>query len=246
VTNVLGQLLRKAPGRPLIGLVGCVKKKAEHNSAARDLYMSPLFRGRRAAIEGRTDKWFILSAEHGLVEPDQRIEPYDASLAQFSVKQRRDWASGVLASLQRKLGDFSDYTFEIHAGRNYFAYGLRDGLLQAGAQVVIPTEGLRQGEQLRHYAGSEVRPHRDARTVGRQAQVHSPYAAIGQLLEGATDDELTLTLAQVERLIQRPLPPSARRYPAWWHSTANAPGWRVSPRLGEGTVLFRRRATRPP
>ena len=143
---------REAPGRALIGLVGCVKKKVDRISPARDLYVSALFLGRRAAVEGRADRWFILSAKHGLLEPDQRIAPYKRSLAAVSVEQRRKWASEILASLRAKLGDFGDYTFEIHAGRNYFDYGLRDGLRDAGAHVVVPTEGLAQGQQLQYYA----------------------------------------------------------------------------------------------
>jgi len=143
---------RDAPGRALIGLVGCVKKKVDRISPARDLYVSALFLGRRTAVEGRADRWFILSAEHGLLEPDQRIAPYETSLAAVSVEQRRKWASEILASLRAKLGDVDDYTFEIHAGRNYFDYGLRDGLRDAGAHVVVPTEGLAQGQQLQYYA----------------------------------------------------------------------------------------------
>jgi hypothetical protein len=222
VTNVPVSQRQKAPGRRLIGLVGCVKKKRDHVSAARDLYISPLFRGRRAAVEGRTDYWFILSAEHGLLEPEERIEPYDTSLAGASVQQRRDWASDVLASLQRKLGDYSDCTFEIHAGRNYFAYGLRDGLRRAGAHVVIPTEGLRQGQQLQHYGARKARSHQELKAAGRMAPKQSLNAAIGQLLDASTDDELKLTLAEVEHLTHRPLPPSARRHPAWWRSAVYA------------------------
>jgi hypothetical protein len=129
-----------------------VKKKVDRVAPARDLYISALFLGRRAAVEDRADRWFILSAEHGLLEPDQRIAPYERSLATVSADERRQWASEILASLRAKLGDFGDCTFEIHAGRNYFDYGLRDGLRGAGAHVVVPTEGLAQGQQLQYYA----------------------------------------------------------------------------------------------
>lgn len=98
------------------------------------------------------DRWFILSGEHGLVEPDQPITPDVGCLAESSTHHRREWASGVLTSLQAKLGDLRDHTFEIHAGADYFAYGLRDGLHRAGAFVEVPTEGLSRGKQLQYYA----------------------------------------------------------------------------------------------
>ena len=88
-----------AGSKALIGLVGCVKTKLPHAAAARDLYTSPLFRGRRAAIDPRTDTWFVLSAEYGLVKPETVIEPYDLALANMPVSARRDWSRKVVDQL---------------------------------------------------------------------------------------------------------------------------------------------------
>ncbi len=63
-----------------IGLVGCVKEKVRHPAPARDLYSSALFRSRRF-VEGRCDRWFILSTGHGLVDPLQVLDYYDETLA---------------------------------------------------------------------------------------------------------------------------------------------------------------------
>ena len=60
-----------------IGLVGCVKKKGPVAAPAEELYVSPLFVGRRRFVESTCDRWFILSALHGLVDPHEVIEPYD-------------------------------------------------------------------------------------------------------------------------------------------------------------------------
>ena len=54
-----------------VGLVGCVKKKGSSPAPAGDLYISPLFIGRRRFVEASCDRWFILSALHGLLDPDQ-------------------------------------------------------------------------------------------------------------------------------------------------------------------------------
>jgi hypothetical protein len=64
-----------------IGLVGCVKTKRSFASPGKDLYASPLFRGRRRYVEASCDRWFVLSALHGLVAPDEVLEPYDVTLS---------------------------------------------------------------------------------------------------------------------------------------------------------------------
>ena len=57
---------------PDVVLVGCVKSKRDHPSPASDLYTSALFRKARAYAESTGGPWYVLSAEHGLVEPTQR------------------------------------------------------------------------------------------------------------------------------------------------------------------------------
>jgi hypothetical protein len=162
--------------RPLIGLVGCVKTKLPHSAPARDLYVSPLFAGRRAAVEGRAARWFVLSSEYGLVEPDQVIEPYDLLLSSLPIHLRRKWSRNVIEALRRELGDLKRFDFEIHAGEAYFGYGLVAGLQAAGAGVSIPTSGLSQGRQLHYYQGGA--PAAPAGAASRVARSASPYRAI--------------------------------------------------------------------
>jgi hypothetical protein len=137
----------KGSGGERIGLVGCVKGKQSRAAPAADLYTSALFKGRRRWVAQTCDRWFILSAKHGLVLPSEVLEPYDETLNDVGRAGRREWSQGVLASLRRVLGDLGGRTFEIHAGATYWDFGLCDGLLRAGAAVEIPTEHLRQGEQ---------------------------------------------------------------------------------------------------
>ena len=56
---------------PTLLLVACVKEKLAAPAAARDLYVSPLFKKEREYAERAGLPWFILSAEHGLVAPDE-------------------------------------------------------------------------------------------------------------------------------------------------------------------------------
>jgi hypothetical protein len=231
-----------ADGKPLIGLVGCVKTKLPYAAEARSLYVSPLFVARRKAVEGRAAKWFILSAEHGLTRPDQLIEPYDRELAELPVAVRRDWAAKVIGELRRELGELGHYRFEIHAGHAYFGFGLVDGLRAGGAEVAVPTEGLTQGRQRQFYS----RGTRPDGPPGTQMIAHgpSPYKAIIKVLDKSEKDDVSLDFDEIEAAVGCTLPPSARTYAAWWFgSPARRPpwieaGWRPRPRLREGFVQF--------
>ncbi|QZP37098.1 DUF6884 domain-containing protein [Halobaculum magnesiiphilum] len=61
-------------------LVGCGAAKRDERSEARDLYTSTYFAKKRAYAETVGDEWAILSAEHGLVEPDAEIDPYETHI----------------------------------------------------------------------------------------------------------------------------------------------------------------------
>jgi hypothetical protein len=134
-----------------IGLVGCVKKKRQVTLPARDLYISTLFRGRRKYVERSCDRWFILSAKHGLLDPGVNVAPYDLRIDDLTVAERREWSQRVLVDLKNSFGELRGYTFEVHAGQKYLASGLMAGLRARGAQVENPVSGLAFGKQLRFY-----------------------------------------------------------------------------------------------
>lgn len=140
-----------------VGLVGCVKTKLSSGTAAQDLYVSPLFIGRREYVERTCDTWYVLSALHGLLQPEQRIEPYDVTLTRMGIGERRSWAGRVLSELDTALGGVAGHHFEIHAGAAYSDFGLSVGLHAAGASVSAPTAGLPLGAQLAFYRDARVR-----------------------------------------------------------------------------------------
>lgn len=131
-----------------IGLVSCTSKKATAPKPPKELYMeSVLFEKARRYCEQFHDKWYILSAKHGLLEPDgEPIEPYDVSLSGFDAARRRTWGKNVASEIQNR--DLSDSTLVIHAGKDYY-----EPLIAAldGGDYKIPTEGLRYGESLSWY-----------------------------------------------------------------------------------------------
>ena len=79
-----------------IGLVGCSKKKRPEAAEARDLYESELFRAARAWAEAYCDRWFILSARHGLLLPNANIQPYDITLDQIEIDEWVNMASSQM------------------------------------------------------------------------------------------------------------------------------------------------------
>lgn len=131
-------------------LVGCVKTKRDQPGPAKDLYQSPLWQRRRAYAQASGKPWFILSAEHGLLDPEVRIAPYDRYLADQPAEYRQAWAHKVLGQLESHVGDLEAVVFELHAGR---AYGdpIAPLLGRAGARLLRPLAGLTQGHHLRWY-----------------------------------------------------------------------------------------------
>ena len=230
-----------------VGLVGCVKSKARRATRAKDLYQSPLFAGGRAAVEENCDRWFILSAKHGLLDPDETIEPYDETLGAFPVASRRQWSRRVTRQLHETLGSFDGVAFEVHAGRNYYEYGLRSALVEAGATVEIPPEGLSLGPRLAYYAHGTRRgaykevstPMSTSKRTSRKEESASEvtpaggaprtkYVPLYHHLIGLDGGEWSTTFAEIEDVLGFPLPSSARNHQAWWanesttHSHAQA------------------------
>ena len=168
---------------PDIVLVGCVKTKRTARSAAKDLYSSPLWRYRRAYAECLGVPWYILSALHGLLEPDRRIDAYELALTDLRAKARRAWSARVLAELQRRVPSMRDKLIEIHAGATYIDHGLEDGLRDAGAAVHRPLAGIAgiARQQAWYRERLEVN--------GRAAQPHSPARShAGRIAKLIADD----------------------------------------------------------
>lgn len=133
-------------------LVGCVKTKVDHPALAKDLYDSTLWRKRRSYAEATGMPWAILSAEHGMVDPDAWLEPYDRYLGSEPVAYRRKWGARTAEQVLRRLRDGGLGAVEIHAGAAYVNSGLRQQLERAGGEFPWPVEGMPFGAQLTWYS----------------------------------------------------------------------------------------------
>ena len=135
---------------PDILLISCVKSKRSEAAPAKDLYTSPLFRKERTYAEQQSAPWFILSAEHGLVTPDQRLAPYEKYLPDESGTYQQEWGRRVVAELELSQGPLRGKIIEIHAGSVYLN-AIRSGLESSGAIILEPLHGLPMGKRLQWY-----------------------------------------------------------------------------------------------
>ncbi len=128
-----------------VALVSCVKSKQATPHPAKDLYTSPLFRGLRRYAEAHADRWFILSAKYGLLDPDRVVDPYEKTLNKMSTAARREWADEVKVDLARVLPSGAEVI--VLAGERY-----RENLMpffqERGHPVQVPLEGLPMGRQI--------------------------------------------------------------------------------------------------
>lgn len=140
-----------AQNPPSVVLVGCSRSKAVTACTAAELFTGAAFTKARAHAERAGVPWFVLSAKFGLLDPTEVIAPYDVYLADQSQGYRTAWGEWVVAQLAERH-PLSGATVEVHAGRVY-TQPLVAPMSVAGATVVEPLSGLRQGERLAWYSG---------------------------------------------------------------------------------------------
>jgi len=153
------------------------------------MYVSPLFAKQRIYAEQLNVPWFILSAEYGLVAPDEWVSPYERYLTSTPAEYQAAWGAWVVARLELLTGPLAQRCIEIHASQKYL-HALRLELESRGAVVHDPLRGLSLGERLAWYGGSnrpvESDPDEDARIVD---ELLDEAAAVtpDEFLSGADD-----------------------------------------------------------
>ena len=134
-----------------IGLVSCVKTKRNEPTVPKDLYTSDYFEKMRAYAEQYHDDWWILSAKHGLLDPDSDpIEPYDETLTNARKAEKQEWSEQVAEQLEGKGLLSEEVTLVLHAGKDYYTE-LLPLIEDTGVNIELPTEGLSIGEKKAWY-----------------------------------------------------------------------------------------------
>ena len=112
---------------------------------AKDLYISPWFQKAKRYVEALEARWAILSAEYGLLSPEEPIEPYDTTLNSMPIKERREWATRVIEQVMEL--DLPGESVVLLAGAKYREF-LLPLLEEKGLAVEVPMRGLGIGQQL--------------------------------------------------------------------------------------------------
>ncbi|MGY3159605.1 hypothetical protein ACVL91_000511 [Bradyrhizobium elkanii] len=128
-----------------VTFVSCVKTKSATPELAEYLYISPWFRMAREWARRNSERWFILSAEYGIIEPSKLIAPYERTLNGSSVEDRYNWSQRVIEQIVE--WDLRGQWAYVLAGESYRRF-LIETLGQRFDRVRVPMEGLMMGQQL--------------------------------------------------------------------------------------------------
>lgn len=127
-------------------LISCASKKLQYKTKAKELYISSLFRfSLQYAQNLKPDFIFILSAEHGLLELEDGVAPYNLTLNNMKAEEIKYWAKIVLKKLSQKVNLERDQIIFL-AGEKYRKY-----LIPYIKNYQIPLEGLPIGKQLQYF-----------------------------------------------------------------------------------------------
>lgn len=137
--------MRAADRVHTVCLVACTSRKGDYPAPAEFIYKSPLFSAGRSYAENRSDQWFILSAKHGLLSPNDVIEPYNESLMRLSDSQRQAWAECVRQNFNARVPPGGRVIFL--AGLTYRSY-LAPLFEADGRETAAPMSALGIGSQV--------------------------------------------------------------------------------------------------
>lgn len=85
------------PTPTTVVLISCSKSKLTTSAPARELYTGQLFKKALAWAERNEFRWFIVSALHGLLTPNQIVQPYDFTIQDLrGAVEREQWAHKVV------------------------------------------------------------------------------------------------------------------------------------------------------
>lgn len=147
-----------------VALVGCGKAKLQHRAPAHELYTGSLFKAHLKEAAANTSHVYVVSALHGLLQLDEQVDPYDATLLEKPLAERVAWGQKVMDSLAR-LYPAGGVELLVYAGRSY-ADPLRAALESAPRSewtVTEPLRGAGQGARLRILKAA-----RELRAAGQQ------------------------------------------------------------------------------
>ena len=120
-------------------LVGSSGELAGAARPARELFTSTGFARARDSAVRSGHPWFVLSAKHGLLDPDDVVGPFAVLIGDQPAGYRSAWAEWVVVQLADRVR-LPGLTVEVHGGVD-FAQALKGPLERRGARTEIPLPG---------------------------------------------------------------------------------------------------------
>jgi hypothetical protein len=96
-------------------LIGCAKIKADVPSPASDLYISPGFRTAWSWALNTGHPTAILSAKHGVLMPEEIVDPYDTYIKEITPSELET----LVAKVRNQLSQFPARDFIVLGGEDY-------------------------------------------------------------------------------------------------------------------------------
>jgi hypothetical protein len=122
------------PPMPDIILLGSIGDRVNVPAPAKEIYREVPFQLSRLDAELSGAEWFVLSAEHGLLAPNEWMSPDSRTLADMDPEFRTAWASWVVARLESLVGPVDGMIVRVDAP-DAFVGPLFTDLQDAGAAV---------------------------------------------------------------------------------------------------------------
>ena len=127
-------------------LISCSKTKLSTPAIARELYTGQLFKKAVAWAERHQYRWFIVSALHGLVTPDQELDPYNFTIKDWRKRERESWAHQAIAGQLTRYASPGSHALLILP--QSYRLCIQEELNRAAFTYENPVAGLAIGQQM--------------------------------------------------------------------------------------------------
>ena len=127
--------------------ISCVKTKRDISCAAKDMYISPLFRKAYSYAAARVpeSRIYILSAKYGLIPVSMIIAPYEKTISHAKKNEQKAWSFRVIQQAKVYNIPLSSRIL-ILAGEGYRKY-----IEKCLPNSFCPVKGLSIGQMLKFY-----------------------------------------------------------------------------------------------
>ncbi|ABD08171.1 hypothetical protein RPB_3475 [Rhodopseudomonas palustris HaA2] len=134
-----------------IGLIACSKTKRTTGAPAALLYSSALFKKSLLYSLTNTDRTYILSAKHGLLDLNTYTQPYEQTLKSLDQHAKNIWADRVRLQLSEVIKQ-RDLVLVL-AGREYHS-GLLPFFARTGCRIDFPLGTRSFGNRLKYLSSA--------------------------------------------------------------------------------------------